>query len=236
MDFKPATLEQRKQFYKKFRPDRDWFRQFPQLIAFDLGTETGITTNPAKEGKLINMKAVDIKNKLLKYLPEDVYYDRNQYKKPDVMLKSLDFKGVWKTENLLGQELAFDIDPENIECSCSRICGKCMRKTVSKAIGLSDFLKQNFNRIRFVYSGRGMHVHVLDNSAFKLSVKERTELNKECMQFSIDPWVSKGFIRLIRLPYSLNAAVSRIVMPINNIDDFDPVTSGKVVPDFVKLS
>ena len=49
---------------------------------------------------------------------------------------------------------------------------------------------------------------------FRATVKEREEINKELKNFPIDPWVSRGYIRLIRLPYSLNALISRIVTPL----------------------
>ena len=39
-------------------------------------------------------------------------------------------------------------------------------------------------------------------------------MNKKFRDYPIDPWVSRGFIRLIRMPYSLNGLVSRVVKPV----------------------
>ncbi|MFH1064542.1 MAG: DNA primase small subunit domain-containing protein [Candidatus Woesearchaeota archaeon] len=243
MDIIPASLTQREQFYKKeFDLERlkEWFMKnsikFPQLMAVDMGTETGIIKDESKKNKLINIKAVDLRDKFLRYLPEDVYYDRNVYKDPDILLDTLDFKGVWDTDNLLGQQLAFDIDPENMKCSCDGFCDRCMRSAVQNAVALAERLQDNFTRIGLVYSGRGMHVHVFDKEAFSLSVGERDSLNAELKDFAIDPWVSRGYIRLIRLPFSLHGRVSRIVTPltIKEAVDFDPATDRRILPEFLK--
>ncbi len=44
-----------------------------------------------------------------------------------------------------------------------------------------------------------------------------TSVNKKFSNFPIDDWVSSGNKSLIRLPYSLNSLVSRIVTPINKV-------------------
>jgi DNA primase catalytic subunit len=96
-------------------------------------------------------------------------------------------------------------------------------------------LKKKFDSIGFVYSGRGMHVHVFDKDAFKLRVTERQKINQSAMRFGIDPWVSRGYIRLMRLPYSLNGLVSRIVTPLSfkNIENFNPIKNKKILPKFL---
>ena len=207
-----------------------------------MGTETRIIKDKSKVNKIINIRPNNLKAKLLYYLPEDFYYDRNQYKDPEICMNCLQFKKCFECphDNFLGQELAFDIDPENIPCSCKstypNFCDRCMKEAIHNAILLGDYLKQYFHLIRFVYSGRGCHVHVLDKSAFKLSIDEREALNKELQQFNIDPWVSRGHIRLIRAPYSLNALVSRVVMPLSTkeITTFNPLTNNKTIPLFMR--
>lgn len=247
MKFFPSSLKQREEFYKyEFDIEivKKWFKKnklpYPQIFAVDMGSETGIIKDKEKKGKMINLRAEHIEKKLLKYLPEDAYYDRNTYKNPEAIMKSLDFRNAWSSGNLIGQELAFDIDPENIKCSCKkkfpRFCEKCMPKTVENAIILAERLKQRFERIGLVYSGRGMHVHVFDKEAFKLSIKEREENNKLAKGLGTDPWVSRGYIRLIRLPYSLNGLVSRIVLPLTlqEAKNFNPLTSKKTIPKFIQ--
>lgn len=245
--FKPATLQQREEFYRyEFEIEKveAWFQKnhlpFPQLCAVDMGSETGIIKDESKKNTIINIKAQNIKEKSLKYLPEDLYYDRNQYKDPKRILKELDFKGVWNTDNFLGQQLAFDIDPENIPCTCKNkfphFCDICMTKTINQALALSEMLMDQFHNIGFVYSGRGMHVHVFDKEAFALTLEQRENLNGEAKKFNIDPWVSKGYVRLMRMPYSLNGLVSRTVTPLteNEVKKFDPLTSKKIIPKFLQ--
>jgi len=245
--FRPSTLAEREIFYREefnLNKAKDWFRKnkidYPQLFAVDMGSETGIIKDKKKKNQIINMWPEHLQDKLVNYLPEDVYYDRNSYKNAELMLKTLDFKNAWKSKNLIGQELAFDIDPENIKCKCKKrfpkFCEECMPKAVKSAIALAELLKERFEKVGLVYSGRGMHVHVFDKEAFGLSIKEREELNKKAKKFYIDPWVSRGYIRLMRLPYSLNALVSRIVIPLTmkEAKKFNPLTAKTTLPRFLK--
>ena len=71
---------------------------------------------------------------------------------------------------------------------------------------------------------RGFHIHVFDQEAYKLNAKQRLIIAREVKRkgFSIDEWVTSGEMRLIRLPYSLNGLVSRIVLPLkkNELEGF----------------
>ncbi len=244
--FRPSTLKERQSYYRNefcMEKAMAWFKKnrlpLPQLYAVDMGTETKIIKNKAKLGKMISLRPHNLKQKLVNYLPEDVYYDRNRYNDVEDVLKKLNFKKIFDDENFKGQQLAFDIDPENIKCSCKpkfpHFCSKCMLKAVKNALKAAELLDAHFKKIGLVYSGRGMHVHVFDKSAFKLSIKEREGLNKMLKGYGIDPWVSRGKIRLIRLPYSLNSLVSRIVLPLKReeIEGFNPVTSKETRPGFL---
>jgi DNA primase catalytic subunit len=88
-----------------------------------------------------------------------------------------------------------------------------------------------------VYSGRGFHVHVLDKESYGLSVQERQKIADEVKQagFHIDAWVTSGEMRLIRLPYSLNGLVSRIVLPLKKaeLEKFNPITDERCLPKFL---
>ena len=247
MLFKVSNIKEREDFYKNefnLNKAKEWFKKnkllMPQLYAIDMGSETKIIKNKEKLNKIINLRPDNLKNKLVRYAPEDVYYDRNRYKEPELMLRKLNFREIFNDKNFLGQQLAFDIDPENFKCKCKskfpKFCEKCMKKSIKQSIELANFLEKSFKNIGLVYSGRGMHVHVFDKEAFKLSVKEREVLNKKLKKFNIDKWVSRGYIRLIRLPYSLNALVSRIVVPlsIDEAKDFNPVNDRRVMPGFLK--
>jgi DNA primase catalytic subunit len=107
----------------------------------------------------------------------------------------------------------------------------------NEAIGLYEFLAERFSDLIIVYSGRGFHLHVLDPEAYKLSTNERLNLAQQAKQagFHIDDWVTSGEFRLIRLPYSLNGLVSRIVWPLkkDELESFDAMHDKRCLPKFL---
>lgn len=158
----------------------------------------------------------------------------------------LGYRDCWDCDGFLGQELAFDIDPENIDCpyhgsvkqkmELGQGLSFCMiefKRARKLCQSLYNQLKEDYRDVRVVYSGRGFHVHVLDKKATKLTKEERGEIAKQYSGYAIDEWVTNGEMRLIRLPYSLNGLVSRICIPVNpdNISDFDPRKSA--IPSFL---
>lgn len=247
--FKVSSLKEREEFYKKefnLNKVKSWLKMlpyYPQFFVIDLGSETKIIKDKSKIKKLIffkpNLNLKGLKKKLIKYLPEDVYYDRNIYKNPYKCLKNFNFQNAFNSKNLIGQQLAFDVDPENIICpSCGKkkfpkFCKTCIKLSLEYGLKLYRELKKEFKNVKLVYSGRGCHVHILDKKAYKLSLKERNKLNKKFLKYKIDPWVSYGKIRLIRLPYSLNALNSRIVTPIK-IKEIGNFNSKKYTPIFLR--
>ena len=157
-----------------------------------------------------------------------------------------------KTTTKYGQELAFDLDPENITCPIHGTLADKMKRNQGlsfcelelemvkqEAIGLYEFLANRFSEVRAVYSGRGFHLHVLDKKAYSLSTQERLELAQEVKKagFHIDEWVTSGEMRLIRLPYSLNGLVSRIVLPLtkDELESFDAIHDERCLPKVSKL-
>ena len=231
--FRPTTLEEREKFYDKefsIKKAKSWFkgRKFPQICAIDAGGDTGIIKNKKLKGHMLYFPFKELKKKIKKYIPEDVYYDRSTYENPKRVLKSLNFK------KFVSQELVFDIDADNVECNCGeeKICNSCIKKAYSWALRLKKDLgkKEGFKKIKIVYSGRGFHVYVFDKRAHLLDIKERDPLVKKFKKYPIDEWVSRGYIRLIRMPYSLNALVSRIAIPISG-KGFNKI---KTIPKFLK--
>jgi DNA primase catalytic subunit len=189
----------------------------------------------------------DVLDYILQYLPEGVYYDRNIYTDIALCQKcGKSYRDCWDCENFIGQELVFDIDPENVDCpyhgtikdkmrrgqglSFCMIEFKKVRKLTAK---LYEELKSEYREIRVVFSGRGFHIHILDKKAIKLSREERVEIAKKFSLYAIDEWVTNGEMRLIRLPYSLNGLVSRICLPLN-IDDLAQFDLRKMaIPSFL---
>ena len=137
----------------------------------------------------------------------------------------------------MGQELAFDLDPENIACPihgtlkerlkkgrglsfCETEFGICKENTIA----LHEELCENYSDVRIVFSGRGFHLHVFDKDTIGLTREERKKIAQKYKKFGIDAWVTAGEMRLIRLPYTLNGASSRIVIPLTKagLEKFDP--------------
>ncbi len=151
----------------------------------------------------------------------------------------------------VGQELAFDLDPENVTCPVHgsladklqrgqglSFCSLELGIVKQQVVGLHEYLEREFSNLRIVYSGRGFHIHVFDEAAYGLSEKERREITRIVKKkgFAIDEWVTAGEMRLIRLPYSLHGMVSRVVLPLekSELERFDPVTDERCIPKFLR--
>jgi DNA primase catalytic subunit len=241
-----TTLEERKQFYtEEFNLQKvaGWFKPEQGKIRFAviIGRHTKIYPEKYKADASTTIIIDEYKNlqdvheQVLEFLPEAVYYDRNVY------------DGKSKT----GQELAFDLDPENITCPIhGTLADKMKRKQAlsfceleldmvkKEAVGLYEFLEKDFSELKIVYSGRGFHIHVFDPEAFLLTQKQRSDLAGKVKEagFHIDTWITEGDMRLIRLPFSLNGLVSRITLPLKKeeIEGFDPVKDERCVPNFLR--
>ena len=100
----------------------------------------------------------EVRDYLTEFLPEAAYYDRNVY----------DSKN-----RKIGQELAFDLDPENITCPIHGTLADKMQRhqglsfcilelemVKEQALSLHEHLEQHFSKMKIVYSGRGYHIHV----------------------------------------------------------------------------
>ncbi len=241
-----STLEERQEFYtEEFSIEKvaDWFgdRLDRTRFAVIMGRHTNIFLEKYREDAATTIiideyrDLKDVRMQILDFLPEAVYYDRNIY----------DAHG-----EKVGQELAFDLDPENVTCPVHGTLADKMKRQQGlsfceleldivrkEAIDLYEFLEQRFSELRVVYSGRGFHLHVLDKTAYGLRLEERLALAKEAKQagFHIDEWVTSGEYRLIRLPYSLNGLVSRMVLPLKKeeLEGFDAVHDRRCIPRFL---
>lgn len=206
-----------------------------RAYALILGRHSGIYPRRFRHLKNVPLVVDDVPDVaglrpyLLRYLPEGVYYDRNVYapigegRTPDI-----DYVHAWRSRLFRGQELAFDLDPENVDCPIHGDIAEKMRRHQGlsfcdwefeeirrQAAALLDDLSRRWKRLTVVFSGRGFHIHVFDEAAFHLSRKQRGEIARTvARRFPIDEWVTSGEMRLIRLPYSLHGMVSRIVVPV----------------------
>ncbi len=257
-----SKLEERKEFYEnELDVDalRRWLKHRRGQTAFALipGRHTGIAAleyiGIRDDTVLIDdyKNLGEVRRYLVQYLPEGAYYDRNIYRDLSVCAKcGKKRRNCWGCPGFLGQELAFDIDPENVKCPyhgtgeermkigqglgfCIYAFNKARRKTVA----LYRELEKQFSDLRLVYSGRGFHIHALDEKADKFTRMERKALAREIAEkYPIDEWVTAGESRLIRLPYSLHGMVSRICIPleIEDMENFDPRTDERCIPGFLK--
>lgn len=244
----PSTLDERKLFYEgefNLNGVRSWLNGWRGKVIFAviIGRHTRIYPPEYEEYAsttiiIENYRDLeDVRGWILEFLPESVYYDRNVY----------DEEG-----HVIGQELAFDIDPENFTCPIHGSLEDKMRmhKGLSfcefefnmarrETIRLYEALSRNFTKLRVVYSGRGFHIHVFDEDVFSWSHEKRSSLAKDMRNkgFVFDDWVTSGDMRLIRLPYSLHGMVSRIVIPIDicELENFNPVIDDRCVPAFLKM-
>jgi len=258
-----ATLLERQRFYKSdFNVKRltSWIggRSRQMKFAMILGRHTGIFSEEHSRNRddviiIDDWKTTrDLRAYALDYLPESVYYDRNRYIDVRECAKcggrGPSCRGCY---NYLGQQLAFDLDPENADCPYHGHIGDkiqrgrglsfCMyefRVVRRQAAELSRLLAEEFEKVGVVYSGRGFHVVVDDEEAYVLSKKERASLARRYGRlFAIDEWVTEGGSRLMRLPYSLNALVSRKCMVIKDgrdLSGLDPRSESAVIPKFLR--
>lgn len=241
-----STLEERERFYRsefKLEKVAQWIKNWPGKINFAviMGRHTRIYQEKFKKDAdttiIIDEYAdlKDVRQQIIDFLPEAVYYDRNIYDENNIKI---------------GQELAFDLDPENITCPVhGTLADKMARKqglgfckieldmVKQEIIRLYEYLNDSFSSLKIVYSGRGFHIHVLSPESYKLNLGQRQKIAKKIKSkgFQIDEWVTTGEMRLIRLPFSLNGLVSRIVLPltINELERFDPISDERCLPKFL---
>ena len=257
---RPASLQERHEFYKReFQTNliREWFRGWtkPLVFAVVIGRHTKIfpVRYRGDRDRTILIDEYDTLQDLRRYCiefkPESVYYDRNLYENWDEARS-----GQSRIEQLgksYGQQLAFDIDPENFECPLHgtleqkmnrreglSFCRLELQLAQEQTSSLVDELSHFFGELRIVYSGRGFHIHVLDEDTFFWTRKRRLKLTKSLAHrgYVMDEWVAGGGMRLIRLPHSLNGLVSRVARPLDrtNVHSFDAVTDPYCLPGFTQ--
>jgi DNA primase catalytic subunit len=255
---RPTSLHERHKFYQReFKTNlvRQWFRGWTNPIVFAVVIGRHTKVYPAEYSKdrdrtiLIDEydRLEDLRQYCVEFRPESVYYDRNVYSSWDEARR-----GPNKIEELgrsFGQQLAFDIDPENFECPIHRtledkmnrrqglsFCRLELQLAQGHALDLMNELSRSFAELRLVYSGRGFHVHVLDKDTFFWTRKQRITLVRSLVRrgYLMDEWVASGGMRLIRLPHSLNGLVTRLAIPLDKIGahSFDPVTDPRCLPSF----
>ncbi len=244
-----AKLKERREFYRNefdVSKLKEWFDKWllEDTINFAviIGRHTRIFPKKFEEDASTTIiideykDLPDVKAQILEFLPESAYYDRNVYD---------------QRRRIVGQELTFDLDPENLTCPIHGTLADKMRRhqglafceielgmVKEEAIKLHEELEKQFSQLRIVYSGRGFHIHVFDAETFTWKRRQRRMLAMELKRkgFLIDEWVTTGGMRLIRLPYSLHGMVSRIAVPLeaSELAEFNPLSDGRCLPKYLK--
>lgn len=244
-----STLSEREKFYREefnIEKVRKWFERGMRMegvvFAVVIGRHTKIYPEKYKEDASTSIiideygELKEVRNEILEFTPESVYYDRNIYAEEG---------------KVIGQEIAFDIDPENLTCPIHGTLDNKMKRSQGlsfckielkmvkeETARLYEELMNTFSQMRIVYSGRGFHIHIFDEDSFNWSYKKRKKFAKKIKNkgFLIDEWVTSGGMRLIRLPHSLHGMVSRIVTPldIKELGSFDPIRDERCIPRFLK--
>src|SRR3989442_8805598 len=257
---RPASRQERYKFYQReFKTNlvRQWFRGWTRPIVFAVVIGRHTKLFPAEYRKdryrtiLIDEYEGlrDLRQYCMEFRPESVYYDRNIYRNWKQARRNR--YGIEDLGKSIGQQLAFDIDPENFECPIHGTLGKKMKRgqglsfcrlelqlAQEQALELMDELSGSFTDLRMVYSGRGYHVHVLDEETFLWTRRQRLALIRSLVikGYLMDEWVTSVGMRLIRLPHTLNGLVSRLVTPLErvNVGSFDPMTDPHCLPSFAR--
>ena len=253
---RPASLAERKKFYLREFNEAEARKAIGRhkFIMLDTGVHSGLFLKRFGKEKIVLKDFPNLKKTLLKYLPEDVYYDRGLYKDKEVCWTCYkNFHGCFKCpfDNFLGQQLAFDLDPENVDCPfCGSLedklkrhtmysfCPFCFNEVRLDTIRVYEKLGgKGFKRMKIFYSGRGLHIVVDDEETAGMSVRERKELVKELDDYLIDEWVTAGSMRMLRLPYSLHGLVTRVAKPVSKkeLEAEDLLFSPAFIPKFIKL-
>ena len=242
-----AKLAERQMFYLREFDTKQVAKWLSHVIvkprlAVVIGRHTGLYPKEYEENAattiLINRYRdfADAKTQILDFLPESVYYDQNVYSQDGKVLE---------------EEIAFDLDPENLNCPIHGSLENKMRKAQGlsfckleldmlkeETFRLYERLRETFSKISLVYSGRGYHLHVVDRDSFLWTYKARRKFARLLKKqgHPIDDWVTAGRLRMIRLPFSLHGMVSRIVLPLElrELDTFDPIRDERCIPNFLR--
>lgn len=254
-----TLLDERRQFYShefSLARLRDWFKgwQSPIVYAAVIGRHTRLAPRKYRREHARTIvideyeSLSEVKNYLIDFRPESAYYDRNIYTDWNQARRFANDPA--ELGRAYGQELVFDIDPENFTCPIHGTLEEKMRNrqglsfcryefqlAQQEAAQLLELLSKRFSHISVVYSGRGFHIHITDEDTLFWNRKKRLALVRTLTKkgFLMDEWVPTGGMRLIRLPYSLNGLVSRIAVPVgqNQLGVFDPIVDERALPKFL---
>jgi DNA primase small subunit len=168
--FEPSTLEERRRYYRD-----EWnVNDLPDFIRKDLSKrEFGFDhLGRGPNDRYRVFKTPDMLKRFMRYRsPFAAYCSVAFYNKPRK-------RGEW-----LKSELVFDVDAKDVpvrSCGCDSVCEICLDEARQIVAGLIDTLKQDLGlkNIHVIYSGRGYHIRILDETAMGLDSEGRSQVLK----------------------------------------------------------
>lgn len=168
--FKPATLEERRIYYRE-----EWdIKQVPDFITDSIeNREFGFDhfgNGPNDRYKVFTTPDY-LKRFLRSKTPFAAYCSVAFYEKPR------------RREGWIKSELVFDVDAKDIPirtCGCDNVCEICLNEAKEIVSGIIDTLNSDLGlkNIHLSYSGRGYHVRVLDESVMEMDSDVRSQILK----------------------------------------------------------
>lgn len=167
---KPATIEERRKYYRE-----EWsIDEIPDFIKNSVDRrEFGFDhMGRGPNDRYRVFRSVDLLRKFLRYrTPFAAYSSVAFYEKPR------------RREGWIKSELVFDVDAKDIpirECNCEGVCEICLSQAQEIVCSLMDTLKGDLglNNIHIIYSGRGYHLRVLDESVMTMDSDVRAQIVK----------------------------------------------------------
>lgn len=165
---KPATLEERRKYYRE-----EWdVKDVPDFISNSINKrEFGFDhMGRGPNDRYRVFRSLDLLRKFLRYrAPFAAYSSVAFYKKPR------------RRDGWIQSELVFDVDAKDIPlrmCGCDGVCEICLNQAREIVCSLMDTLKGDLGLkdLHVVYSGRGYHLRVFDESVMKMDSDVRGQI------------------------------------------------------------
>ncbi|USZ73545.1 DNA primase [Natronosalvus halobius] len=179
--------------------------------------------------------------------PDAVYYALDHWKRPWVLAVDIDAKDI--AAQRASRETTAGEPTDDVETEPLRTAGILdsppegypyafddIEQALEYGFIVQEIFEDDFaaEETMVVYSGQGCHVYLLDTDREHHYDEQSREVINDLLlneyEIPIDPVVTADRRRVIRLPYSLHADVSRIVQPIDS-PAFDFRT--EATPDFL---
>lgn len=170
MDLKPATPNERRQYYRE-----EWdVNDVPEFIRETL-TQREFGFDHIGRGPNDRYRVFQNTDYLRKFMrvrtPFAAYSSVAFYHKPR------------RRDGWIKAELVFDVDAKDIpirSCGCDNVCEICLNQAKDIVHGLIDTIKGDLglSNIHVVYSGRGYHIRVLDDMVMSMDSDVRSQIVK----------------------------------------------------------